>query len=130
MSKTHRDLAKMERAASEVDGEFCIPQEEGEVRHHIDLGPILGRRRAPGLFLLRKALLFVPAMFLFILAIQLMKTGAAAIGPSIEGSFPFANPLRRWGRAGSAPTSCCRARPWPPRRSACSAPVRSRSSRP
>ena len=97
MSKTHRDLAKMERAASEVDGEFCIPQEEGEVRHHIDLGPILGDVERPGYFLLRKALLFVPAMFLFILAIQLMKTGAAAIGPSIEGSFPFANPLSTMG---------------------------------
>ena len=87
----------MERAASEVDGEFCIPQEEGEVRHYIDLGPILGNVERPGYFLLRKALLFVPAMFLFILAIQLMKTGAAAIGPSIEGSFPFANPLSTMG---------------------------------
>jgi hypothetical protein len=49
MSKTHRDLAKMERAASEVDGEFCIPQEEGEVRHHIDLGPILAPSSAPAI---------------------------------------------------------------------------------
>ena len=30
-------------------------------------------------------------MFLFILAIQLMKSGATAVGPSIEGQFPFAN---------------------------------------
>jgi sodium-dependent phosphate cotransporter len=97
MSKTHRDLARMERAAVEVDGEFCVPHEDGEVRHHIDLGPILGDVPRPGFYFLGKALLFLPAMFLFILAIQLMKTGAAAIGPSIEGSFPFANPASTLG---------------------------------
>jgi len=97
MSKTHRDLARMERAAVEVDGEFCVPHEDGEVRHHIDLGPILGDVQRPGIYFLGKALLFLPAMFLFILAIQLMKTGAAAIGPSIEGSFPFANPASTLG---------------------------------
>jgi solute carrier family 34 (sodium-dependent phosphate cotransporter) len=95
MSKTHRDLAKMERAASEVDGEFCIPQEEDEVRHHVDLGPILGDVQRS--FLLVRVALFVPAMFLFILAIQLMKTGATEIGPSIDGSFPFANPASTLG---------------------------------
>ena len=36
-------------------------------------------------------------MFLFILAIQLMKTGAATIGPTIQGSFPFANPASTLG---------------------------------
>jgi sodium-dependent phosphate cotransporter len=97
MSKTHRDLARMEKAAIEVDGEFCVPQEDGEVRHHIDLGPILGDVQRPGVYFLGKALLFFPAMFLFILAIQLMKTGAASIGPSIEGSFPFANPASTLG---------------------------------
>ena len=97
MSKSHRDLAKMERAAAEVDGEFCIPQEEDEVRYHIDLGPIFGDVPRPAFYFLKKALLFVPAMFLFILAIQLMKTGAQAIGPSIEGSFPFANPASALG---------------------------------
>ena len=97
MSKTHRDLARMERAAVEVDGEFCVPHEAGEVRHHLDLGPILGDVQRPGAYFLGKALLFLPAMFLFILAIQLMKTGAAAIGPSIEGSFPFANPVSTLG---------------------------------
>ena len=97
MSKTHRDLARMERAAVEIDGEFCVPHEDGEVRHHIDLGPILGDVQRPGVYFLGKALLFLPAMFLFILAIQLMKTGAATIGPSIEGSFPFANPASTLG---------------------------------
>ncbi len=97
MSKTHRDLARMERAAVEVDGEFCVPQQEGEVRHHIDLGPIFGDVQRPGTYFLGKAMLFLPAMFLFILAIQLMKAGAAAVGPSIEGSFPFANPLSTLG---------------------------------
>ena len=95
MSKTHRDLARMERAASEVDGEFCIPQDEDEVRHHVDLGPILGDVQR-SIFLVRVAL-FVPAMFLFILAIQLMKTGATELGPTIEGSFPFANPASTLG---------------------------------
>jgi hypothetical protein len=87
----------MERAATEVDGEFCIPQEEGEVRHHLDLGPIFGDVARPGRYFLRKALLFLPAMFLFILAIQIMKAGASAVGPSIEGQFPFANPLSTLG---------------------------------
>ena len=97
MSKTHRDIARMERAAVEVDGEFCVPHEVGEVRHHIDLGPILGDVQRPAWYFLGRALLFVPAMFLFILAIQLMKAGAVAVGPSIEGSFPFANPASTLG---------------------------------
>jgi hypothetical protein len=96
MSKSHRDLARMEKAAVEVDGEFCIPQELDEVRYHIDLGPIFGDIQRPA-YALRKALLFVPALFFFILAIQLMKAGAAAIGPTIEGSFPFANPASTLG---------------------------------
>lgn len=48
-------------------------------------------------YVARKLLLFVPAMFLFILAIQLMKAGAAAVGPSIEGRFPFANGVSTLG---------------------------------
>lgn len=96
MSKAHRDLARMEKAAVEVDGEFCIPQDIDEVRYHIDLGPIFGDIQRPA-YALRKALLFLPALFLFILAIQLMKTGAAAVGPTIEGSFPFANPASTLG---------------------------------
>jgi sodium-dependent phosphate cotransporter len=45
----------------------------------------------------KKLLLFIPAMFLFILAIQFMKEGAGAIGPSIEGKFPFANGVSTLG---------------------------------
>ena len=97
MSKAHRDLAKMERAAIEVDGEFCVPQAEDEVRHAIDLGPIFGQVKEPSSLFLGRMLLFLPAMFLFILAIQLMKTGAATIGPTIQGSFPFANPASTLG---------------------------------
>jgi hypothetical protein len=73
----------------EVDGEFCVPFEVGQRRHYIDLGPF-EVERSPW-YILRKILLFIPAIFLFILAIQLMKSGAAAVGPSIEGQFPFAN---------------------------------------
>jgi len=80
----------------EVDGEFCIPQEENEARYYIDLGPILGQVRSAWA-LAGKLLLFVPAMFLFILAIQLMKAGAAALGPTIQGQFPFANGLSTMG---------------------------------
>ena len=80
----------------EVDGEFCIPQEENEARYYIDLGPILGQVRSAWA-LAGKLLLFIPAMFLFILAIQLMKAGAAAVGPTIQGQFPFANGLSTMG---------------------------------
>jgi solute carrier family 34 (sodium-dependent phosphate cotransporter) len=97
MSKTHRDLARMERAAVEVDGEYCVPHEIDEVRHHLDLGPILGDVQRPGSFLVGRVVLFLPAIFLFILAIQLLKAGAAAVGPTIEGSFPFANPAATLG---------------------------------
>lgn len=97
MAKTDQDLERLTRAATEVDGEFCIPQTADEVRYHLDLGPIFGDLPRPGRFVLRKVLLFLPAMFLFILAIQLLKTGASAVGPSIEGQFPFANPLSTLG---------------------------------
>ena len=43
------------------------------------------------------ALAPMPVGFLFILAIQLMKSGAQAVGPSIEGQFPFANGLSTLG---------------------------------
>ncbi len=96
-TKADKELEAYEQQLVEVDGEFCIPQEAGEARHVIDLGPIFGKVERSGWYLLRKLLLFIPAMFLFILAIQLMKTGAVAIGPSIEGQFPFANPASTLG---------------------------------
>jgi sodium-dependent phosphate cotransporter len=81
---------------SEVDGEFCIPVEEGQRRHILDLGPfgVVGRDWRT---IAAKLLLFVPAMFLFILAVQLMKAGATAVGPSIQGRFPFANGVSTLG---------------------------------
>jgi Na+/phosphate symporter len=73
----------------EVDGEFCVPFEEKQRRYIIDFGPFEVDRSPWAVA--KKILLFIPAMFLFILAVQLMKAGATAIGPSIEGQFPFAN---------------------------------------
>ena len=58
---------------------------------------------------LKKLALFVPAIFLFILAIQLMKAGAAAVGTVDQGEFPFANGVSTLGTGGSARTPCCRA---------------------
>jgi solute carrier family 34 (sodium-dependent phosphate cotransporter) len=96
VSKAARDLAKFEAAMVEVDGEYCIPQEANEIRHYIDLGPVLGRIRS-GWYLVGKLLLFLPALFLFVLAIQLMKAGAQAVGPQIQGQFPFANAASTMG---------------------------------
>ena len=86
------DIRDLEREAElvEIDGEFCVPYEERQVRHLIDLGPLGGIERRPR-EVIKRILLFLPALFLFILAIQLMKEGAAAVGPSIKGEFPFAN---------------------------------------
>jgi solute carrier family 34 (sodium-dependent phosphate cotransporter) len=96
VSKAARDLAKYEKAMVEVDGEYCIPQEENETRSYIDLGPILGQVRSKWI-LVGKFLFFIPALFLFILAIQLMKAGTQAVGPEIQGQFPFANGLSTMG---------------------------------
>ena len=97
--KADRELQRYEQTLVEVDGEFCIPQEEGEARHvmDVDLGPIFGEVRQPRAYFVKKLLLFIPAIFFFILAIQLMKEGAAAVGPSIKGEFPFANGLSSLG---------------------------------
>jgi sodium-dependent phosphate cotransporter len=79
----------------EIDGEFCVPHEVNEARHVVDWGPFEPPRGAWPI--VRKVLLFLPAMFLFILAIQIMKAGAAAIGPDIQGQFPFANGISTLG---------------------------------
>jgi Na+/phosphate symporter len=79
----------------EIDGEFCVPTQVGEVRHLIDWGPFEAPR-SPW-YVVRKLLLFLPAMYLFILAVQIMKSGAAAIGPDIQGQFPFANGISTLG---------------------------------
>jgi sodium-dependent phosphate cotransporter len=79
----------------EVDGDFCIPYELGERRHIVELGPF-EVERTPS-YVVRKLLLFLPAIFLFILAIQLLKEGAVAVGPQIQGQFPFANGVSTLG---------------------------------
>jgi solute carrier family 34 (sodium-dependent phosphate cotransporter) len=79
----------------EIDGEYCVPHELNEARHVVDWGPFEPPRSA--WYIVHKFLLFIPAMYLFILAVQIMKTGAAAIGPDIQGQFPFANGISTLG---------------------------------
>ncbi|HET9248982.1 MAG TPA: hypothetical protein VFP13_03465 [Actinomycetota bacterium] len=93
MTKSREEL-ELEKLV-EVDGEFCVPHEINEARHVVDWGPFEPPRGA--WYVIRKVLLFLPAMFLFILAIQIMKAGAAAIGPDIQGQFPFANGVSTLG---------------------------------
>jgi sodium-dependent phosphate cotransporter len=80
----------------EIDGEFCVALEPMQARHIIDLGPLGGYERSYR-ELGRKLALFLPAMYLFILAVQLMKEGAVAVGPQIQGQFPFANGVSTLG---------------------------------
>jgi hypothetical protein len=68
---------------------------EAHERRHI-LTPIGYVERSPW-YVVRKLLLFIPSIFLFILAIQLMKAGAGEVGPSIRGQFPFANGVSTLG---------------------------------
>jgi len=89
-----RDLEK-EAQLVEIDGEFCVPVEANQARYLIDWGPFEAPRSPWELA--RKLLLFLPALFLFILAVQLMKEGAAAVGPQIQGQFPFANGVSTLG---------------------------------
>ena len=93
MTKTPDEL-ELEKLV-EIDGEYCVPHEVNEARHVVDWGPFEPPRGAG--YVIRKLLLFLPAMYLFILAVQIMKTGAAAIGPDIEGQFPFANGISTLG---------------------------------
>jgi solute carrier family 34 (sodium-dependent phosphate cotransporter) len=79
----------------EIDGEYCIPHELNEARHVVDWGPFEPPRSF--WYIAKKLLLFLPAMYLFILAVQIMKAGAAAVGPQIQGEFPFANGISTLG---------------------------------
>jgi hypothetical protein len=96
-TKADKELEAYERQLVEVDGEFCIPQEAGEARHYIDLGPLFGGVEKTPSAVGKKILLFLPALYLFILSVQLLKAGASAIGPSIQGEFPFANGISTLG---------------------------------
>ena len=98
MAKRSKELERdLEQEAKlvEIDGEFCVPVEANQARHLLDWGPFEAPRSPWDVG--RKLLLFLPAMFLFILAVQLMKEGAAAVGPQIEGQFPFANGVSTLG---------------------------------
>lgn len=57
--------------------------------------PREGRRR--GVTIAIKAIYFLAALFLFILAIQLMKEGAQAIAPRLQGTFPVDNMVSTLG---------------------------------
>jgi hypothetical protein len=64
----------------------------GTERRRLPRWPVGATQRPRGWqTLLTKALSLVAALFLFVLAIQLMKSGAKAIGPEIKGSFLFDN---------------------------------------
>jgi hypothetical protein len=97
MAKRVRERSEQELVdLIEVDGEFCVPFEEGQRRYILDLGPF-GRVERNWRVVATKVALFLPALFLFILAVQLMKEGAAAVGPQIKGESPFANALSTLG---------------------------------
>jgi solute carrier family 34 (sodium-dependent phosphate cotransporter) len=55
------------------------------------------RPQSTARLILFKGLSFLAAVFLFILALQLMKTGARAVAPSIKGSFLFDNGISTLG---------------------------------
>ncbi|MDQ4107650.1 MAG: hypothetical protein M3138_02435 [Actinomycetota bacterium] len=93
MTKSREDI-ELEKLV-EIDGEYCVPHELNEARHVVDWGPFEAPRSA--WYIVRKLLLFLPAMYLFILAVQIMKAGAAAVGPEIQGQFPFANGISTLG---------------------------------
>jgi hypothetical protein len=90
-----REELEFEQQLVEIDGEYCVPHELNETRHVVDWGPFEPPRSA--WYIVHKFLLFVPAMYLFILAVQIMKAGAVAIGPDIQGQFPFANGISTLG---------------------------------
>ena len=93
-SREELEIEKLEKFV-EIDGEYCVPHEINEVRHIVDWGPFERPRSA--WYIVHKLLLFLPAMYLFILAVQIMKTGAVAVGPDIQGQFPFANGISTLG---------------------------------
>ena len=53
--------------------------------------------RPPWLRITEKVLYFVAAIFLFVLAIQLMKSGAKVLAPNLEGTFPTDNAVSTLG---------------------------------
>jgi Na+/phosphate symporter len=85
---------QIEQAASSEDVVVVLPTEP--VSGTAEAGREASRPRDWKL-IVTKTFLFLVALFLFILAIQLMKDGAKAIGPQIRGSFPFDNGVSTLG---------------------------------
>jgi hypothetical protein len=69
----------------------------GQQEHHLVDAHTVEAVEHGALYVVKKLALFLPAIFLFILAIQLMKAGASAVGPQIQGQFPFANGVSTLG---------------------------------
>jgi solute carrier family 34 (sodium-dependent phosphate cotransporter) len=87
--ETERDLR-----SPEPSGNGSTPGEAAEATPAT--GVVVDRRRT-GRSLLVKVASFVAALFLFILAIQLMKKGAEAMAPRLQGTFPVDNMVSTMG---------------------------------
>jgi sodium-dependent phosphate cotransporter len=87
--ETERDLR-----SSETSGNGSTPSEASEVTPAPAVHVERERRSRP---LLIKAASFLAALFLFILAIQLMKEGAEAMAPRLQGTFPVDNMVSTMG---------------------------------
>ncbi len=81
------------RGLAEPETDVVVLPEE---RHLVD-APSSDSIEYGAWFVVKKLALFLPAIFLFILAIQFMKAGAQAVGPQIQGQFPFANGVSTLG---------------------------------
>jgi solute carrier family 34 (sodium-dependent phosphate cotransporter) len=78
-----------------------MPDSDATTRPQEEIGPPgaghTERRQRRSISILRKAAFGVSAIFLFILAIQLMKSGAKALAPDLKGTFPVDNPVSTLG---------------------------------
>ncbi|MEX0755416.1 MAG: hypothetical protein WD556_09945 [Actinomycetota bacterium] len=75
-----------------ADGIVDLPATEQAARRRVSETRRPGKRATNTLVrVATKFATFLVALFLFILALQLMKTGAKAVAPGIEGSFLFSN---------------------------------------
>ena len=83
--------------AAEGDGEGDPAELRGDALAQARPREAAGARSRDRRLLLEKALHFAVALFLFILAIQLMSRGAQAVSGDIKGKFPFANGLSTLG---------------------------------
>jgi solute carrier family 34 (sodium-dependent phosphate cotransporter) len=76
------------------------PAEYGEPARPASTAPPRSETRSqaqPWTTALSKIGFFVAAVFLFILAIQFMKSGAKSLAPNLEGTFPVDNPVSTLG---------------------------------